>query len=183
MLAWYFPGETEIAWQLRVGAPIVAIVALAPILILHFRADLAPDYLRYQIGSYFNRDGFCFAIVATSVDGIAYLDAYFQNQHSNSSIGRIALRPSRRFTDRTNIKAVTYEIECEPAAFGFARLAIPVPQEFQGKKLTFEVGVSISYPSGKGKRLRFADGIFLRTNSNFASSFQTAVTLVGAAPA
>ena len=182
MLAWYFPNPGETAQTVRIAAPIVAIVALVPILILQFRADIVPDYLGRMFRHYFNRDGFCFAIIANSDDdGIAYLEAYFQNQRGNPSIGRIALRPGRRFRERAKVDTIAYEIQCEPGAFGVARVALPIPNEFQGKSLTFEVGASVRYPKGKGKRLRFKDGIFIRANAEFGSSFQTALTLAGAA--
>lgn len=51
----------------------------------------------------------------------------------------------------------------------------------QGKWQSFEVGASVRYPEGYGKRIRFHDGIFLRSNTKFRNSFGTALTLIGAA--
>jgi hypothetical protein len=169
-------------WPVRIGAITVVVVAFGLLRLLQCRADLAPDYLAQQAGNYFNRDGFCFAFIATPVDGIAYLDAYFQNQYERPCVGRIGVRQGQ-FTGPLNstIATMTYEINCGPAAFGFARLAIPVPEELQGKELPFQVGASVHFPNGKGKRLRFKDGLFLRTNANFGNSFGTVLTIVGAA--
>jgi hypothetical protein len=129
-IAWTADQPDAVTWSFRIGGPTLALLALGLILKLHFRADLAHDYLRDRAGTYFNRDGFCFAFVATAADGIAYMDAYFQNQRDKPCVGRIALRPARGFLmGRTKIETITYEIECAPAAFGYARIAIPIPEK------------------------------------------------------
>jgi hypothetical protein len=181
-LAWTADHPDATTWGFRVGAPTVAILALGLLLGLHFRADVEPDYLRAITGTYFNRDGFCFAFATTAVDGIAYLDACFQTQRDQPSVGRIALRPARGFfMTRAKIEAITYEIECPPGGFGVARIAIPIPEKLQGKRQSFEVGASVSYPQGRGRRIRFHDGLFLRSNTNFGNSFGTALAVAGAA--
>jgi hypothetical protein len=181
-LAWTADRPDPITWSIRIGGPTTAILALGLILKLHFRADVEHDYLRPLTGTYFNRDGFCFAFVVTANDGIAFMDAYFQSQYDKPSLGRVALRPGRGFfMTRVKIDAVTFEIECPPAGFGIVRIAVPIPGELQGKRQTFEVGASVRYPEGKGRRIRFHDGVFLRANSNFGNSFGTALTIAGAA--
>lgn len=169
-------------WGFRIGGPITALLALGLILKLQFRADLQPDYLRPLIGSYFNRDGFCFGFITEAIDGVAYIVMYFQSQYDKPSLGRVAVRPARGFfMTRAKIDAITFEIDCPPAGFGTVRIAFPIPEKQQGKLQSFEVGASVSYPEGKGERVRFHDGVFLRSNSNFSSSFNTAVTVAGAA--
>lgn len=134
-LAWTADRPDTTTWGFRIGGPVTAILALGLILKLHSRADLERDYLRPLTGTYFNRDGFCFAFVVTAVDGIAFMDAYFQTQYDKPALGRIAMRPARGFfMTRANLDAITFEIECPPAGFGFARIAIPIPQELQGKR-------------------------------------------------
>jgi hypothetical protein len=181
-LAWTAQPPDATTWGFRIGAPVAAIVSLGLILKLQFRPDLETDYLRSLTGTYFNRDGFCFAFVVTAIDGVAFMDAYFQSQYDRSSIGRIALRPARGFfLTRAKIDAITFEIECPPAGFGYARIAIPIPEKLQGKRQSFEVGASVRYPGGKGRRVRFHDGAFLRANTDFGDSFGTALTMAGAA--
>jgi hypothetical protein len=182
-IAWFTGPPNPTTWGFRIGGPLLTILAIGLFLKLHFRADLAHDYLRDHVGAhYFNRDGFCFAFFATAADGIAYLDAYFQNQRDQPCVGRIALRPARGFfLTRAKIDTINYEIECAPAAFGFARLAIPIEEKLQGKRQAFEVGASVDYPNGKGQRLRFCDGLVIRANSNFGNSFYTALIVAGAA--
>ena len=110
------------------------------------------------------------------------MEVYFQNQYDKPCIGRIALRPARGFfLARANIETITYEIECAPASFGFARVAMPIPEKLQGKRQSFEAGASVHYPDGKGQQLRFFDGVYLRANTNFGNAFATALTVAGAA--
>jgi hypothetical protein len=181
-LAWTADRPDATTWGFRIGGPVTALLALGLILKLHFRTDLEHDYLRPITGTYFNRDGFCFAFVVTAIDGIAFMDAYFQTQYDKPSLGRIALRPARGFfMTRAKIDAITFEIECPPAGFGVARIAIPIPEKLQGKRQSFEVGASVRYPDGKGRRIRFHDGVFLRSNTNFGNSFGTALMVAGAA--
>ena len=111
------------------------------------------------MGRYFNRGGFCFAFKPVAVDGVFYLLAYFQNQAERPCRGRIALRPARQFLmNRRPIETIHLEIDCEPAAFGIAKVAVPLPLVVQGKDQAFEVGASVEYPQGKGRRLRFYAG-------------------------
>ncbi len=181
-IAWFTGRPDATTWGLRIGGPILAILALGAFLKVHFRADRAHDYLRDHAGTYFNRDGFGFAFTATAVDGIAYMVVHFQNQHDQPCLGRIAMRPARGFfLNRAGIETITYEIPCAPAAFGFARLAIPIPEKLQGKRQSFEVGASVHYPDGKGRQLRFYEGKFLRANADFGDSFRTALAVAGAA--
>ena len=181
-VVWTAEPPDAATWAFRIGAPLTVILALGLILKLEFRADRERDYLRALAGSYFNRDGFCFAFVVTAVDGVAHLHAYFQSQRDKPSVGRIALRPARGFfLTRAKIDAITFEIDCPPAGFGFARIAIPIPENLQGKRQSFEVGASVRYPEGKRRRVRFRDGVFLRANTEFGDSFGAGLVIVGAA--
>lgn len=180
--AWTATRPDAVAWGFRIGSVLVGLMALGLLLALHFRADIEPDYLHATTGSYFNRDGFCFSIVVTPIDGVAYMSAFFQSQYDRPSRGQIALRPARKFLmGRAKFDAITFEIDCPPAGFGYTRLAIPIPAKYQGKRQSFEVGASVEYPDGKGQRIRFRDGIFLRANTQFKDRLSTALVVAGAA--
>jgi len=179
-LAWISERPDQRTLMFRFGSPIVAILALVVFLRIHFRRDEVPDYLRQMCGGYFDRGGFCFSFAAYDVDGICFLDAFFQNKYERPCVGRIALRPAKDFFGRRKIDAITYEISCEAAAFGVARVPLPLPLAVQGKRQKFEVGASVHYPEGKGRMLRFRDGAVIRTNSNFGNSFGTALQVAGA---
>lgn len=184
MLTWFddkldFP--TPLILFLKYGGPILCALAVGLFLKIHFRADDVPDYLGPRVGVYFNRDGFCFGIVPTVADGVCIFEVYFQNQYEKRSVGRCALRPARGFfLGRAKMESIIVEVNCEPAAFGVARVAVPLPAMLKGRRQSFEVGASVEYPDGKGRRLRFGDGITLRANSNFGNAFGVGLTVAGA---
>ena len=166
LIAWTDDRPSDTVWQLRIGAPIAALLSLFVLLKMHFRADHATDYLLPLTGTYFNCNGFCFAFVVTEEDGTAFLHAYFQSQRDQPSSAVIALRPARGFfMTRSKISVIAIPVECPAAAFGVAKVPLPIPENLQGQYQPFEVGASVSYPQGKGRRIRFNDGIFLRSNS------------------
>ena len=179
--AWCDDHPNERARNLRLGITLVTVLVLGTLLWLRFRPDRVHDFLRDYSENYFNRGGFCFSFAMTVVDGTAYMVAFYQNQRDRSCLGRIALRPAQGFLlGRRDIEAITFEVDCGPAAFGVAKIPIPIPGKYQGKRQSFEVGASVSYPNGKGRRLRFRDGICLRRNSSFGDTFSTALTVAGA---
>jgi len=180
-IGWTDPTNGAVSVFLRYGCPVLAVLGFAGFLKIHFRPDLAPDYLYHHVGTYLNRGGFCFGFRTSVVDRICYLEVFFQNQQDKPCVGRVGLRPARGFfLGRANIKPIAIEIKCEAAAFGTAKIAIPVPSELQGKRQPFNVGASVLYLNGKGRTLRFRDGIVLRANSNFGNAFATTLMVVGA---
>ncbi len=179
-IAWTSDKPDSLTWSIRVGGLVVVAVGLALFLRVHFRRDEAPDFLRRLKLAFFDRGGFCFAFVVDSTDGVCVLSAYFQNRHERRCHGTIAMRPARGFfMTRPTFDAIAVVIDCEPAAFGVARVPIPVPAASQGKRMKFEVGASVDYPEGKGRMLRFRDGIVLRTNSSFGNAIGTSFAVAG----
>jgi hypothetical protein len=180
-VVWFDDAPGPVYPILRFACPILAILAIAIFLKLHFRADEVPDFLHRQMGSYFNRGGLCFNLQAIEEDGICVLAVFFQNQRDAPCQGRIAIRPARGFfLGRANIDTIAVDIACEPAAFGIAKIPLAVPAQLRGKWQPFEVGASVEFPQGAGKLLRFRDGVALRSNSQFGNPFGTTLTVVGA---
>lgn len=179
---WIEDRPTLTTWVLRFVFPAVTLAAIGMFLMLHFRRDRAPDYLQQQMGDYFNRGGFCFAPQATTIDGAAYVEVWFQNQHARQCRATICLRPARNFfLDRNAIQPILCDINCEPGAFGVARIPLSLPKQFQGKLQSFEVGASVHYPQGKGRLLRFRDGVVIRQNADFLSASRLAFAVAGVA--
>jgi len=176
-LSWVDDQPNLATWLFRIGSVVVAAGAVAVLLALHYRSDKAPDYLYQIVGNYFNRGGFCFTCQATAIKGCCYLQVYFQNQYDQPCLGRIALQPARGFFGRSKIETVTVDVACEASAFGVAKLPIPIAAKFQGRNQAFEVGAAVEYPHGRGRRVRYRDGIFLRANADFADAFGTALAI------
>jgi len=162
-IAW-IPGPTDpLTWPLRIGGPVVALLALGMIIKLQFRSDLAFDYLRKHQGDYQNHHDFCFTCESTAVDGIAYVEVGFQNQRDEQCLGHLQLRHfPERWQDVPTLDVIEFEIDCAPAAYGLATCAVAVPKKLQGKYQRFRIRASAEFPNGTGRKLRFYDGIFAR---------------------
>lgn len=157
------PGPPSVlTWPLRIGWPIVALAALGMVLKLQLRVDLAEDYLLQQWGRYRNHRDFCYNCRAAAVDGIACVELGFQNQRDQPCLVRIQLQHATSRSTLPTLEAIEFEIDCAPAAFGLAKSAFALPKRLQGKFQRFKVNLSVEYTDGRGQKLRFHDGVFLR---------------------
>ena len=68
----------------------LAIGSLAILSVLIDAKDKVPDLLRQTCGTYFERDGFCFAIVPAASEGQGRLDVYFQNRYASLAAARLS---------------------------------------------------------------------------------------------
>ena len=157
VFAWMTDGAT---WRPLVGFPALTLGALGILLWSLTRKDKFPDLLRQSCGAYFERDGFCFAILAAAANGECRLDVYFQNRFDRARRAQVMLRPSQQFfLNRRPIETLTVEIDCPGGAYGVARVPWAVPAKLQGKKQSFDVGAHVEYPSGRGTMVRYRDGV------------------------
>jgi hypothetical protein len=177
-LTWVDQRPTTLVWLLRIGSPVLCVLALVGFLALHFRRDIAPDLLRKYFGTYFDRSGFCFSIGVSSPGGVCTLVIPFQNRHERPCMARIALRPGKSFFASHQADLLNLQLFADSGEFGICRVPIAMPAPLQGKVQRFEVGADVEYPNGKGRALRFANGITLRTNSRFENLLNTATTFV-----
>lgn len=176
-LVWADDHPDSLTKVLRYALPVVCIAALVGFLAIHFRMDEVPDYLHQLGGHYFDRDGFCFKLYPSTEDGVFFMNAAFQNRRDSPCVGRIALRPGADFVSTAKIGKVYFEIPCEPAAFGVAKVPVPIAREYYGKKQRFEIGASVEHPRGKGRTLRFRNGFTVRHNIDFKSKVITAMQM------
>jgi hypothetical protein len=181
--SWVTDSSDLTTWIFRIASPIAALLALGLFLKIHFRPDLARDYLRDKCGaSYFNRDGFCFAMSVGQRDGFANLIVHFQNQFDQPCEGRIAIRPARGFwLTRAQIEWILLEIACPPGGFGAATIPFAIPLDLQGSRHWFEIGASVHFPKGKGKQLRFGDGVVIRSSAKFENPLGDGLFIAGVA--
>ncbi len=181
-LAWHHDMPDPTVWAIRIGSPIAVALCVAILIRFQFREDLAPDYLKQTAGNYFNRSGFCFKPSLTTINRRCWAVLWFENQFDRPCVGEVAIMPAQGFfLGRPDIPTITFRIECEPGAFGVARVPVFYPETLKGKPQKFDVGAASRFPKGRGKRLRFSDGITVGTNSNFGEPLRNTVMLLGAA--
>lgn len=182
LFAWTDDRPDTTTWWLRIGSTAICLVSLCVLFWMQLRRNVFPDYLLDIAGEYFNRGDLCFAFDISTVEGAARLTMFYQNHRDAACRGQVALRPARGFfLGRADMETIVFQVECEPAALGFVSTSLPIPQQLQGKKQSFEVGASVRYPEGKGKLVLFRDGILLRNDSNFDNPVGTSLTVAGLA--
>lgn len=167
-VSWFMTGAVidGRTWAWRICSPGSGVLAFLVFLKIHFRKDEVPDFLTRQCGNFFERDGFCFAIVPVVDAGRCFLNIYFQNRYANRSAATVMVAPSRGFIFAAKLQRVVLEIDCAPAAFGVARCRWPVPAKYQGKKQSLDVAAKVRYPDGRGRLLRGRDGIYVGRVTN-----------------
>jgi hypothetical protein len=139
-----------------------------------FRRDRAPDFLRRHAKKYFERDGFCFSVRSSVKDGRFAWQILFQNRYERPCKALVAFRPSAQLFGRNDLGHAGVEIDCDGGAFGVATIPYGIPSNHQGKKQQFDLIAVTQFPGGKGKMLRFRDG--MAVGKQHKSGLDTAVT-------
>jgi hypothetical protein len=175
-VAWIDDRPNSTTWLLRTIPIALTIIAIGLFLWLHWKRDLAPDLLARQVGRYFDRNGFCFQLQPTAVDGKCVFVLLFQNRFERACIAHVALRPVTFSGAQTTL--VYMGVRCPGAGFGSAKMEVGVPSKLQGKKISFDVGADVQYPEGKGTMMRFKGAVVLRRNTNFVDAFARTTSLL-----
>lgn len=169
---WIDDRPTLTTWVLRFAFLLSAVGCLMALILLQKRKDRAPDFLSLRFKNFFNSNGFCFAFRTEERHGIARLILEFQNQYDRDCIGVVSLMPAQGFfLNRDYAGGVMIPFDCPGGAFGSIEMKIAVPNRHQGKAIRYEVGATVEYPDGKGRRLRFKDGIYLRATAAHKDKF------------
>jgi len=164
---------------------IVLLPAIALLVWADFRRDRVPDLLRKHVKRYFDRDGFCFAILPSIKDGRFAWQVFFQNRYERPCKALVAFRPATRFIGfgRADLGDVRIEIDCDGGGFGSAMVPYGIPLTYQGKKQQFELVAISRFPGGKGKMLRFRDGMKVgKHHKSIADMAVTALSVVALHP-
>jgi len=168
-------GVPEAQFWMRASG-ILLLPAIALLVWADFRRDRVPDILRTRVKKYFERDGFCFAVLPSVKDGRFAWQVLFQNRYERPCNTLVAFRPGTGFVGfgRADLGEVRIEISCDGGGFGCATIPYGIPLAYQGKKQQFELIAVSQFPEGKGKMLRFRDG--MRVGKHHKSSADMAVT-------
>jgi hypothetical protein len=118
------------------------------------RRDRAPDLLRSVTPKPFECGGLCFLPTVESIEGATCLTVWFQNRYSKPCIPTIRLHAPDERWQLENI-----EFAADGAEFGVFRRAINIPDYLLGRKITFEITGKNHFPDGRGRMVRFRDGL------------------------
>jgi hypothetical protein len=162
LVAWQTEARSPAnTWIFRIASTVTFAACVGLLIWAPKRKEIIPDHLARVARSYFERDGFCFAFVPAMQNGVAWLQIYFQNRYERGCRVRVSFQPPVKSFGirRMPLPGLTADLECEGAAFGVYRAPWPIPAEFQGKSVKYEVGCATFYPNGKGRLLRFRAGV------------------------
>ncbi len=149
-----------ILWSLRIGFTTLAVVGLVTFFFGLPPKDEFTDHLRVlSRGKHFDQEGFAFLPTIAPRNGVAFVEVLFQNQRDCVINGRVVLQPHSDLFKESGIKAVAFEIPCEPGVFGVASMPIGVPLDKQGRLHYWMVGAGVEFPNGKGGLFRFGRGL------------------------
>lgn len=163
IVAW-LPGPTNevstVTWWFRIGCPILGVVCLAPLVWAQTRKDKAPNFLARIAPRFFERDGFCFALIPQVANGKCSMQIYFQNRYDQACSAQILIRASSGlFSGRADLSDITLGLLCSPAEFGCSTIPWTIPENLQGKSVSLSLYAGVKYPNGRGTLLRFKDGL------------------------
>lgn len=140
--------------------------------------DAAPDYLFERLNdSPLEKNDLCFTFAVSADRGGYDIQLWFQNQYDSSCEVAIQL------SDMGNLlpddqKSLGFCFQCPPGGFGIARVPLSV-DDCAGARAKFRVGASVERRNGYGRRVRFRQGAFVRTEASLGSGFETGVQILG----
>jgi hypothetical protein len=145
----------------RIAAPAVSLLIVVVLWRNSRRKETLPDHLAKASRSYFERDGFCFAFVPIVQDGVCLMQIYFQNRYARACNARVVLQPPVKSLGirRLPIPGIDVDIDCDGGAFGVCRVPWPIGAAMQGKKVAFEIACATRFAQGRGKLLRYREGL------------------------
>jgi len=163
-ILWLDPVAREQASPLALyGAPAIGLTSLAVLLRIVYRKELpqVPDFLQEVKRRYFERDGLCFAVDLTvDESSVCWMIIHYQNRYDRPCSATVAVKPLTGFwLTRRSLPEVEATIDVGPAAFGVIRTPWAIPARYQGKRQRLGVGASPVYPHGRGRLVRFRDGM------------------------
>jgi hypothetical protein len=159
----WFAGETSIIiWIFRLVSLPVAIFILSYFLWQNYHKDYAHNFIREQFGkAYFTKHGLSIGISLETVAGTAYLNVYYQNHYSRPCEAKIRIKPSRQwFGHHRRLVSFGNNVNVAAREYGALHIPIPIPLKYQGKKQSYDVGITTRFPDGYGKQLIFKQGLY-----------------------
>ena len=148
-------------WPAKIGLPLAAVAVFSVICWANNREDKAPDILGQQVDAYFERLGFCFAIVPTVTEDRCVVQIFFQNRYANSCTARVLLRHCTFLPKRQQHKlsSIAVQIDCSGGECGVMQVPWGISQDYQGTAQILDVGADVTYPNRRGRLLRFREGL------------------------
>ena len=153
------PSDVDLLRNLKIASVLCFLTPIAIAIWVSRLPDPVPDFLGTISTSFFERDGLCFLIVVEKKESHARMVLYYQNRFNNPCAAKIFVGPTAKaFTDLKGLPSFEFNFSCQSGEFGKQSFAWSIPLRFQGKKVLWDVGAQVKYPSGRGILLRGRNG-------------------------
>lgn len=119
--------------------------------------DSVPDVLGEAGFSYFERDGFCFALIPGVVGGRLVLNLFYQSRYSEPSSATILVHPTSS-GDGRQVSELKLRVNCEGGGVGQVTFPWQVVHARPGGKVECCIGAGVHHPNGHGVTLRSRTG-------------------------
>lgn len=176
--AWMYSPATYLVWIFRIVPILITFIFILLLVQYYRKKDLVPDYLLRDFGRYFERDGFCFSLRIIVENKIVFVEVGFQNRYDQCSKVHIGLKFFSGAFESNSVVQESFDIECPSVGYGIIKVPLAIPGKYQGKQARAEVGADVYYPKGKGKLVRYRDGIHVG-RPKFTSKWTPLKVLLG----
>ncbi len=157
-------------WIGRTSCSLLVVIPATVLIWAKTRKSKAPDFLMEVCSSYFERDGFCFAIVPQVVGSHCQLSIYYQNRYERQCEGRVWIVPTNvAFKDISSLPEYELDIVAAGGEFGRIFCMCGLPLQFKGKPILWNVAAKSKYPNGRGQLLRLRDGLRVGTEAKIGA--------------
>jgi len=157
-------------WIGRISCSLVVVVSAAVMIWAKTRKSKVPDFLMEVCSSYFERNGFCFAIVPQVVGSHCQLSIYYQNRYERKCEGLVWIVPTNvAFKDISSLPKFELNIVAAGGEFGRFFCECGLPLQCKGKPILWNVAAKSKYPNGRGQLLRLRDGLRVGTEAKISA--------------
>ena len=184
VLVWLLPIDGEFGELLPYGLFFVAFaVGAVWYLSTPTAAHRAQDVLGAQFGNYYEADGLCFVAEFVVLDGVCWVEVFYQNRYNADCSSRVYLFPMEGWSPQglNDVPAVVAEIECGGGDVGVVHLPYPIARSWQGKIMIYDVMGATTYPAGRGELVRREAGLLVDppfAKSGMQETLETAALLL-----
>jgi hypothetical protein len=167
IVVWVAPLPGDWMLPFRIAMPFAVVgFGIAWLVNLGAARERAPDLLAEQVGTYFERDGLCFAPTLSVSDGLCWFNVFVQNRYSRPCQGTIYFfpmegmsRPGAGQHDLPHdVPPMIASVDCDGGQVAVMSFPYPVAAKWQDRIMIYDVFATSQYPGGRGELLRPREG-------------------------
>lgn len=165
-------------WIGRITCTSLAVISAGILIWAKTLKSKAPDLLAKNSKHYFERNGFCFAVIPQISDRGSVLSIYYQNRYAQPCKAKVMLSPLNvAFKDVSDLPEIEVAVDCLGGEYGRMFCNFGLPLRFKGQKILWNIAATSDYPEGRGELLRLRDGLRVGTVAKVSTGQELAKTV------